>query len=53
MIKISMIKFILLFVFGLGLLFLAFIILGESVAETNKHPRFTKWWRQNWVGIED
>jgi cytochrome c biogenesis protein CcdA len=48
-----MIKFILLFVFGFGLLFLVFIVLGESVAETNKHPRFTKWWRKHWVGIEN
>jgi len=50
MIKISMIKLILLFVCGLGFLFLVIIILGEDIAKTNKHPRFTRWWRRNAVG---
>ena len=51
--KISLIKLILLFVFGLGFLFLAFIAIGENIASKGKYPRFTKWWRKNWVGEED
>jgi cytochrome c biogenesis protein CcdA len=47
-----MIKLILLFVFGLGFLFLVIVILGEDVAKTNKHPRFTRWWRKYAVGEE-
>ena len=47
MLKIFLILFI------LGFTFLILLIAGETYAMDNPYSKFTKWWRENWVGIED
>ena len=46
-IKILVISFVSVWAFVLG------IVMGELYAMENKHPRFTRWWRKHWIGIED
>ena len=36
-----------------SVIFFLTLALGESIALRNKYPKFTKWWRKNWVGLED
>ena len=37
----------------LSVVFFLTLVLGESIALRNKYPKFTKWWRNNWIGLED
>jgi len=41
---------IILALFPVSILFFLAIMLGEKYALENKHPRFTKWWRNNIIG---
>jgi hypothetical protein len=43
---------IFLVLFVIGWLFLLLIVMGETYAMDNKYPRFTKWWRKNWISTE-
>ena len=43
---------IFLVLFLLGWLFLLLIIVGETYAMDKPYSKFTKWWRENWIGIE-
>jgi hypothetical protein len=43
---------ILLVLFILGWLFLLALVIGETYAIENRYPRFTRWWRKYWIGIE-
>jgi len=36
-----------------SVVFFLTLVLGESIALRNKYPKFTKWWRNNWIGLED
>jgi len=44
---------IFLVLFFMGWAFLLLLIAGETYAMDNPYSKFTKWWRENWVGIED
>ena len=44
---------IFLVLFVIGWIFLLLLIAGETYAMDNPYSKFTKWWRENWVGIED
>ena len=44
---------IFLVLFVLGWAFLLLLIAGETYAMDNPYSKFTKWWRENWIGIED
>ena len=44
---------IFLVLFVLGWLFLLLLIAGETYAMDKPYSKFTKWWRENWIGIED
>ena len=44
---------IFLVLFVMGWAFLLLIIAGETYAMDNPYSKFTKWWRENWIGIED
>jgi hypothetical protein len=46
MLKIFLILFI------LGFTFLILLVMGETYALNNTNLRFTKWWRNNVIGIE-
>jgi hypothetical protein len=49
-IKQRMIIKIILGLFLLSILFFLMLMLGEKYALENKHPKFTKWWRNNMIG---
>ena len=38
---------------GIGFILLLLLIAGETHAMDNPYSKFTKWWRENWIGIED
>jgi hypothetical protein len=44
---------ILLVLFFMGWAFLLLIVAGETHAMNKPNSKFTKWWRENWIGIED
>jgi hypothetical protein len=44
---------IFLILFILGFISLILLVMGETYALNDTNPRFTKWWRQHWIGIED
>jgi ABC-type transport system involved in multi-copper enzyme maturation permease subunit len=46
-------KIIFLTLFFIGWVFLLALAIGETYALNNTKPRFTKWWRKHWIGIED
>jgi hypothetical protein len=37
----------------LSVIFFITLFIGETMAIKNKYPKFTKWWRENWIGTED
>jgi hypothetical protein len=41
---------IFLILFILGWVLLLALVIGETYAIENKHPRFTKWWRKHMIG---
>ena len=38
-------------IIGFGMII--FIIGGEWIATKAPNSKFTKWWRKNWIGIEE
>ena len=42
----------LIILFILGWVFILAIVACETYAIDHPYSRFTKWWRENWVGIE-
>jgi hypothetical protein len=43
--------FLILFILGFGSLIL--LVMGETYAMNNTHPKFTIWWRKHIIGNEN
>lgn len=41
---------IMLILISLSVLFFVALFVGEKYALEGKYPKFTKWWRSNWIG---
>jgi hypothetical protein len=44
---------IFLILFILGFIFLILLVMGETYAMNNTHPKFTIWWRKHIIGNEN
>jgi len=38
---------------GIGFLLLILLVMGETYAMNNTHPKFTIWWRKHIIGNEN